>query len=321
MINRGVSAYFLITLLFLASACGVVAHANVSPLMDNVTVVNIPYMDRPAAHRRYTDDLLTLALQLSTEKYGPFKIIRQRFETVVGRQLLQLEKGDWLSVATSMPLPSWLEKADVVHFPIMKGLASYRMFFTDQAHVSALAEIESLDVLKKQMIGQGRGWSTAKILEDNGFRVMYGPTYETLFPMLEANRFSLLMRGIYEIEAELPLYQKNMPSLRIADNFAVYTYLPMYFFVSKKQAKLSQRLRYGLIQAAESGQFDALFNRYFASTVAMLQNNNRSVFYLNNTNVVGQDFRRDEPYLLDFIRQLERNKPVIQSDEIVLLGE
>lgn len=307
--------------LLLISFLGVSIPVNAEISPTEITEVTIPYMERPATHRSYTDELLALALHLSEDKFGPYKIIRQKNETVVGRQLLQLEKGEWLSVATSMPLPTWLEKADMVHFPTMKGLASYRMFFTHYANLSSLNEINSLDVLKKKMIGQGRGWSTAKILEDNGFRVMYGTTYETLFPMLEAHRFPLLMRGIYEIEAEFTVYKKIMPDLSIADNFAIYTYLPMYFFVSKTQPGLSKRLQYGLQKAAQNGQFDALFNQYYASTVAMLQNKPRQIFYLTNTNITASDFNQDEPYLLEYIRQLDNNKPILEPYKIAALSE
>ena len=281
-------------------------------LSNAVTLVNIPLMERPSDHRLYADELLNLALTLSAEKFGPFKIVQHKYQTVVGRQLLELEKGEWLSVAVSMPLPAWLEKADVVHFPIMKGLASYRMFFAHQAQQNKLADINSLTDLRSQVIGQGRGWSTAKILEDNGFSVMYGSTYETLFPMLEADRFQLLMRGVYEIEAEHKVYRQTMPELSIADNIAVYTYLPSYFFVSKKQPALTERLMFGLKKASDSGQCDKLFQRYFNRALSMMQTKQRKIFYLNNTNINAADFAEDNPYLLDYIRKLEAQKPRLE---------
>jgi hypothetical protein len=271
------------------------------------TVVKIPYMDRPASHRIYANELLKLALSLSAEKYGPFKITQQKYQTVLNRQLLEIENGQWLSVAVSMPTKEWLSNAQIVNFPIMKGLASYRLFFSLDKTLPQLNQLQSLDALKKLYIGQGRGWSTANILEDNGFTVMYGVSYENLFPMLHADRFQLLMRGIYEIEPEFEEYKHTMPHLRIVDSFAVYTYLPMYFFVNKKQIQLVERLTYGLIRANDSGQLDNLFNHYFAKTVLSLKTP-RKVFFLNNSNIEPSFFVRDGPYLLEEIRQLEKQK-------------
>jgi hypothetical protein len=271
------------------------------------TVVKIPYMDRAASHRIYANELLKLALSLSAEKYGPFKITQQKYQTVLNRQLLEIENGQWLSVAVSMPTKEWLSNAQIVNFPIMKGLASYRLFFSLDKTLPQLNQLQSLDALKKLYIGQGRGWSTANILEDNGFTVMYGVSYENLFPMLHADRFQLLMRGIYEIEPEFEEYKHTMPHLRIVDSFAVYTYLPMYFFVNKKQIQLVERLTYGLIRANDSGQLDNLFNHYFAKTVLSLKTP-RKVFFLNNSNIEPSFFVRDRPYLLEEIRQLEKQK-------------
>jgi hypothetical protein len=271
------------------------------------TVVKIPYMDRAASHRIYANELLKLALSLSAEKYGPFKITQQKYQTVLNRQLLEIENGQWLSVAVSMPTKEWLSNAQIVNFPIMKGLASYRLFFSLDKTLPQLNQLQSLDALKKLYIGQGRGWSTANILEDNGFTVMYGVSYENLFPMLHADRFQLLMRGIYEIEPEFEEYKHTMPHLRIVDSFAVYTYLPMYFFVNKKQIQLVERLTYGLIRANDSGQLDNLFNHYFAKTVLSLKTP-RKVFFLNNSNIEPSFFVRDGPYLLEEIRQLEKQK-------------
>lgn len=299
--------------IFFLSLFSISAITSASSTPKPAAEVKIPLMERPAVHRVYADALLALALDLSAEKYGPYKITQQKYETVVGRQLLELEKGEWLSVAVSMPLPLWLEKAQVVHFPIFKGLASYRMFFTHQKKLNELKKVNSFNDLKSQLIGQGRGWSTAKILEDNGFKVMYGPSYNSLFPMLEAGRFQLLMRGIYEIEAEFKVYRKLIPDLAIADNFAVYTYLPSYFFVSKTQPELAQRLEYGLKAANENGQFDKLFERYFKPALALLGNKQREIFYLTNTNITEADFTKDKPYLLQSIIQLEDKRPKLSA--------
>lgn len=268
-------------------------------------IVTVPYMERAGLHREYTNAILQLALETSAEKFGPYEIVKQTRQTVIRRQLLELEKGQTLSVAVSMPMAEWLEKARVVQFPLMKGLASYRLFFAHEKNLQRFNNIQTLEALKELKVGQGPGWSTAQILEDNGFQVEYGGPYKTLFPMLGLDRFQLLMRGVYEIAPEYKVYKEEMPELAIVDGIAIYTYLPMYFFVSKKQIVLADRLEYGLKQAHKSGQIDKLFDEYFGETLKLLNIEQRKIFYLKNTNIDASFYQHDKPYLLESVNKLE----------------
>lgn len=268
------------------------------------TIVKIPYMDRPGPHREYSDRLLKVALELSEEAFGPYVIAQQPEQTVIRRNLLELETGNNLSVATSMPTPEWLNRAQVVQFPIMRGMASYRMFFARQSDLDKLNEVDSLEALKAYTVGQGPGWSTGKILEDNGFEVVYGGPYDTLLPMLTAGRFQLLMRGVYEIVPELDTYESVLPDLGVVEGFAVFTYLPMYFFVSKQQPELAERLQYGLEKAHASGDLDELFEQYFGEMMELLDLQTRKIFTLPNTNIDSSYFEQDSPYLLDPVKEL-----------------
>ncbi|WP_323815984.1 hypothetical protein [Cellvibrio sp. NN19] len=272
----------------------------------SISTIVIPYMEVNASHRLYTDHLLAKAMEASVDKYGPYKIVQQEQSSVLKRHLLDLEKGS-ISVATSMPIPEWMDNALAVRIPLMKGLASYRLFLGGKKHWQDFDKVKKLADLKRFNIGQGDGWSTGKILEDNGFNVVYGPS-STLLAMLEANRFQLLMRGIFEAKPDLAAQQKSTPELLLVDQFAVYTYLPMYFFVGKDKPELAGRLEYGLKKLHASGQMDALFNAYFADDLKLLNNKKTKVFYINNTNIDPSFFEHDKPYLLESIVKLEKKR-------------
>jgi hypothetical protein len=132
--------------------------------------------------------------------------------------------------------------------------------------------------------------------------------------MLEANRFQLLMRGIFEVEPELAANKTAMPNLIIIKNFAIYTYLPMYFFVAKNQPQLAERIEYGLKKAHTNGKMDRLFKTYFRDELKLLQNKNLKVFYLPNTNIDKTFFQHDKPYLLKSIIQMEMQNKSINPD-------
>lgn len=268
-------------------------------------LVTIPYMEREAPHRAYADQLLALALQLSTDRYGPYRLVRQHEETVIRRQLLELDSGH-LSVAVAMPTPEWLDSALPVRVPVMRGLASFRFFLGRQSELPAYESVRTLDDLRALTIGQGPGWSTAPLLEANGFKVVYGGAHPTLIPMLHSGRFQLLMRSVYEVQPELRAQVDVHPDLVVVDHFAVFTYMPMYFFVAKHQPVLARRLEYGLKKAYANGQLDRLFNRYFGDSLKLLKNTRMKFLYLPNTNIDRSFFERDRPYLLEQVVTLEK---------------
>lgn len=295
---------FLTLTLLISSVSSYAAEHSIAPLR-----VTIPYMAVEASHRIYADALLAVALKLSEDKYGPYQIIQQKRSTVIRRQLVDLEKGA-VSVALSMPTPEWMERALPVRFPLMKGLSSYRFFLGNRDNHLLFNQVRTLGELKQLSIGQGPGWSTNKILEDNGFNVVYGGPYPTLIPMLEANRFQLLMRSVFEVVPEFNANNKKMPKLMIIENFAVYTYLPMYYFVTKHQPELAERLAYGLIKAHQNGELDKLFNHYFADDLKLLDKDALRIFKIPNTNIDNSFFNADKPYLLNSIVQLETQKSI-----------
>jgi len=269
-------------------------------------VVSIPFMEREAPHRAYADELLTLALEQSRDKYGPYRVVQQREETVIRRQLLELQDGHSLSVAVAMPTQEWLDGALPVRVPIMRGLPSFRFFLGRQSDVPLHESVSTVNDLRRLSIGQGPGWSTARLLEDNGFTVVYGGAHPTLIPMLHSGRFQLLMRGIYEVEPELQAQQHVHPGLLVVKQFAIYTYMPMYFFVARNQPQLAERLEYGLKKAYANGQADRLFKRSFGDSLKLLRNRRLKIFHLPNTNIDKSFFEHDRPYLLDAVIALEK---------------
>jgi len=268
-------------------------------------LVTIPYMEREAPHRDYADAVLALALKLSSDKYGPYRIVQQHDETVIRRQLVQLETGR-LSVAVAMPAQEWLDGALPVRVPLMRGLASFRFFLGQKDLLPLYDSVRTVADLKTLSIGQGPGWSTAHILEDNGFKVVYGGAHATLIPMLHSGRFQLLMRSIYEVEPELRAQQAANPGLIVVDNFAVFTYMPMYFFVAKSEPRLAERLEYGLKKAYANGEHDRLINRYFGDSMKLLKTRRLKLLHVPNTNIDKSFFERDRPYLMESVVELEK---------------
>ena len=276
-------------------------------------------IDESDTRNRYYRDLLYLALESSEEEYGSYEVIHRESYMSSHRTLAELVSGQHLSVDVSMPKSHWADKTLVVPFPILKGLASFRLFLVLEKNQAAVNRIRSLDSLKLFSFGQGRGWSTNKILEDHGFSVVYGENYSGLFPMLGADRFQLLMRGADEILLEMQSFSHVVPKMGVAKNIAVFSYLPKYFNVTKMQPLLAERLEYGLKKSFDEGKVDALFNRYYAGLVDYLDVDSRRILHLRNTNIDPSLIRRDEPYLIRSIESyggLDRGLKNLHSESL-----
>jgi len=299
----GNAKYFAFSLLLLSN---VSLDANA---LDRVYAM--PVLDDKDMRHEHNYELLVMALEASKDKYGPYKVSRSYRSISNDRILPELIKGEHLSVGVSMPKDEWQGKTNVVPFPILKGLASYRLFFCLSKNKGTLKNALSLQDLRRYKFGQGRGWSTVKILKDNGFKVVYGDSYSSMFKMLAADRYDFLMRGVYEISIERDIFSKTVPGLSVAEGVVIYTYLPLYFNVTKTQPQLAERLEYGLKKAYASGQTEVLFDKYFKPGIQWLKLRERKVFYMENTNLKKYPglFERDKPYLLDFVSTSHQQAP------------
>ncbi len=299
----------LLTTLFFSTALLASPEEMANP---DTTIVWVPKMIRQASHVQYIHELLKLTLDKTKAEYGGYDIRYHDSETLPERQLKGLEEGKQVSVTFSHAKSKWDTAAIRVPFPLIKGLGSYRFFFTMPQHIPALEKLNSIKDFYQFSYGQGLGWSTAGILEDNQYRVVYGSSYAGMFVMLNANRFDLLMRSAYEILGEHPHLSKQYPNITFYPHVAMLTFLPMYFYVSDAQPELATRLEKGLKAAAESGEFDALFNRYFADAVNFSLSPSFRAFWIDNQNVTVEQFNEIKPYLLPAL--IEKIEPQFASD-------
>jgi len=273
--------------------------ALIAPVAMAVELIKAPMIvNRADTGDKFNFEVLQQALAASEDKYGPYRIQLAKQAMVSSRVLDELERGENLSVAISPYKKAWLGKTLVVPFPVNKGLSSYRMFFTRKDLLPALKQVETLEQLRTFRYGQGRGWSTAKILEDHKFKVVYSESFPSFPKMLKANRFDLFMRGSHEIIWEKQALLGDERNLVIAPDIAIYTYLPSYFNVSKHRPKLANRIEAGIQKMNQTGQLDQLLNKYFGEAIDLINHQPRKVFYLDNTNLPPGTYERDKPNLL-----------------------
>lgn len=231
------------------------------------------------APQNYYIDVLKLALDKSSAKYGSFELQEQIIEMHQGRTFNMLESGTLIDVVWSMTSKAREVRFNAVYVPIVKGLMGYRIGIIRSNDAFQFASINSLSQFKNITTGQGIDWPDSDILKANGFNVVQGAA-RNLLSMLKMKRFDFYPRGLHE-----PWQEIKAGSDFVVEPHILLKYpAPIYFFVNKTNVILAQRLEYGLKLAIEDGSFDALFNQHEMTSGVIKKANlpHRRLFELHN---------------------------------------
>ena len=169
-----------------------------------------------------------------------------------------------------------------IRIPLYKGLLGHRIFIIRKGDQARFNRVRNFDDLKQFKFGQGTTWADSKILAANGLTVIKAMKYESLFHMLDGNRFDAFPRGVQEPWAEIASH----PGLPLAaETHIMFVYrMPFYLFTNKKNKKLAQDLELGFNRAIADSSFDKLF--YSSPIVQSVMDNanldSRIIFELKN---------------------------------------
>jgi hypothetical protein len=115
--------------------------------------------------------------------------------------------------------------------------------------------VRTLADLSQFTAGAGENWPSTAVLRANGLPVVTSIGYEQLFAMLAARRFDYMPRGVYEAWFE----ERQHSGLVIEQGLFLHYSVPFYFFTSRDNPALAQRIERGLHAALADGSFDRLF--------------------------------------------------------------
>lgn len=120
-------------------------------------------------------------------------------------------------------------------------------------------QVNSVEDLKRFVMGVGIYWTDGRIMADNGFKVVRSPSYKGLVKMLAARRFDFISRGLHELGNDINAYKAY--NLVQEQRLLLKYDVPVHycFFVNKDNVKLANRIERGLKLAKADGSFDKLF--------------------------------------------------------------
>ncbi|MFH1804553.1 MAG: hypothetical protein ABID63_06660 [Pseudomonadota bacterium] len=266
--------------------CGFWMAMMVVPVIQaqEIVLTYRPYSDQDVRYR-YPEELLRLVIARTEEKYGAAIVVQSDFSFSRDRTKLEIEKGQYLHVIAEAPKPGWEEDLLPIRIPIRKGIQGYRLFLIHKDNADALKQVRTLEELKTFSTGSGAQWSTQAVMEQAGFDVVVGASYEGLFQMLEIGRFVTFGRGVNEIFDEYDAQKDMFPDLRIEETLALYIPLPTYFFVTPTRPELAHRIEEGLLAMITDGSFDTFFLQYHQQMIDKAQLSQRRIFRLPNPNL------------------------------------
>lgn len=266
--------WLVLCLLFLPFA-GVEIYAGERRYVVDVKAVS------PARQDDYYVSLLNLILNASKadDEVIVFRFSDRQFTQWRWLAELSNDKDNGvLWTATSQERETLLR---AIRVPLFKGLMGTRVLVIRRDDVEKFSQVKSLADLQKLVAGQGANWPDTTILRANGLRATEGVGKDQLFKMLEAQRFDYFPRGIIEIANEITFLQEH--NLVVAPDLLLSYPAAIYYFVSKNNDELAQRIERGWEIILANGDFDRFFYGHprISGGLKYLQLNQRVIHLAN----------------------------------------
>ncbi len=253
------------------------------PLTHALDVVRLhaPHSEKDVRHI-YPRVLLKEALQKTVPTYGPYRIEQSIEGMQRDRALQQMVYGKKINVIVAVTRAEWETETIPVRIPLLKGLLGYRLFLIRQDNQYLFDAIHDIAQVKVLKAGLRQQWSTTKALDQLGFLIVTGSSYEGLFRMLSQRRFDYFPRGVNEIFSEFEAHKAEFPDLAIESSLALYLPSPSYFFVSPANPELAKRIETGLLMMIEDGTFDKIFYEFQGDNIERAGLSKRKILRVDN---------------------------------------
>lgn len=250
----------------------------------------------------YETELIRLLVKVSEDKYGPAEVEVSEQPMSGTRGRFQLKSGRGVDIITA-PLLYDYEPGDtsiVLEHNILRNLLGYRRLIIRAEDSKKFDALASFEQLNQYSLGQGRSWRDARVYTHADMPMINSPSLQNLFPMLKRKRFDYIPVGAGEVEAGLKAYTPQGSHFMAADNIVIYYSWPVRIFVGELNPKLAERLDYGWKLAQESGEIDALYDRYFSDLINGMNTPETRLLILENPYLPRE--QNTQPELLDRAR-------------------
>lgn len=183
------------------------------------------------------------------------------------RTLITLQNSE-VDLYWSMTSPERETLAIAIKIPLYRGYIGKRALVTQRELLPQFKNITTLEQLQPLTAVQGHDWPDTKVLSHNGLNVRPLANYKAMFGLTAAGRIDYFPRSFIEVSSELREIDNN--ELAIVPHIYLQYPAAFYYFVSKEKPALANAIQQGLTKLEQSGEFLALFNKYFADDLNAL---------------------------------------------------
>lgn len=249
---------------------------------SNVTAVDVVKINvgdsALTINASYKREILHAAMSVTINTYGPYKLIsKDRNNASSKRAVIDLETGKNINVYFAVTNEKWEKSTIPIKIPIRKGITSYRLLLVHKNSLDSFLNITTLDQLKTKTVGLEQSMTTYGYMKSLDFNVFDVADYDSMFKMLEAQRFDFTPRTVNEIYEEMDVKSHLFNELVILPGLALYMPSTTYLFVSKSEPRLAERLSKGLEIIIKTGKLDEIFNSHFGESIAKANLINRRI--------------------------------------------
>ncbi|MDO9137338.1 MAG: transporter substrate-binding domain-containing protein [Lutibacter sp.] len=251
--------------------------------------------NRSEIRQRYEREILEAILKVTVDKYGDFKI-KESFSEYPGTQesLVFSEKNHHLFVTIAGNQKFSDEEKIVILKPIAKNLLGYRIPIIKSKDVEKFKKNIDNKKLKSYKLGIPETWSDAEIFRFNNYKVAEEGAFDDIFERLSEGKFDYVTFGANEVSSVFENRASKLKTLEIENDLLFFYPFPLVFYVNPGMPKLAERVALGLQKITDSGELDAVFNKYYANIVQNLQLDKRTLFVLENP-LIPKEFANLQP--------------------------
>lgn len=231
---------------------------------------------------KYTYSILNKALEIGKPKFGDFKIQVTGFAIPNHQTLKELSKGEFINVAMAITTDEWERENTAIRVPIRRGIFSYRLLAINKSNLATFKKITTLEQLKKLTVGVRKSWALRKTLLALRFNMSDAYSYDSIFAMLDKNRFDYIPRGIHEIYDEIDIRKETLRNLMVEPKLALYIPSPFYIFVSRSTPQIAIRLQWGLEELVKQGILKETFEAHYGEYIKKADLTNRTIINVGN---------------------------------------
>jgi hypothetical protein len=236
-----------------------------SALASEVNIVNVAQEQRVQyARDDYLNELLEKAL---VSAQYPAEINPVLIHPHQQRTLIALGTKN-LDLYWSMSSPERESLAIAIKIPLFKGYIGKRALLTSKNSIARFKGITSLEQLGRLSAVQGHDWPDTKIMAFNGLHIRPFANYQAMFALTSAGRIDYFPRSFIEVNSELAANKQS--NLVIVPNLYISYPTGFYYFVSNSKPELAVAIEKGLKIMQKNGEFDTLFDEYFAKDLNTL---------------------------------------------------